>query len=83
MNSRFRITTGTVQIFIVCNDPWLFVPASMASYDSSRPVGSKWERAVAQWVCDYFNELEDVSNVTEKEVERVIALGKKSVAWIS
>lgn len=76
---KFRIVIGIVQLFIVCNDPWLFVAASTSQYDGNKQVGSPWERAVAATAC---KELEKFSDIpTEENVQQALRKAERDTPY--
>lgn len=80
-SSAFLWTVGTVQLFIVRRTPFLHTPASLPEYDVKRQVGSRWEREVAQWVCDYLNARSNRDQLLEDDVKEAIKLGERAVPY--
>ena len=77
---KFTWKVGTIQLFIVCDKPFLFVPASMSEYYRDKQVGTKWERKVAQWACDYLNKSKQ-KTFTEKSIKKAIKIAEEKVKW--
>lgn len=70
----FTCSTGTVQLFIACSQPSLFVAASSAQYDRDKPVATEAEQRIAQAACDQLNAEWNSGrrDFTEEDVRRAV-----------
>lgn len=79
----FRWGAGTVELFISCESPWLFVATGFIQYSRDIPIGSDWERRVAQEACSVLNTAWEGGkrDFTEADVKTALSNAKRTVPY--